>query len=462
MPRLEKDSLGTLELPDEVYYGVHTARALSNFPVSGIRARPEFVHAYVMLKKAAAFVNMELGGLDRSRGEAIVRAADEALSDRFKDQFVVDVFQAGAGTSFNMNVNEVLANRALEFLGRQKGDYDYLSPNDHVNFAQSTNDTFPTASHIAVVNASTELLSVLRDLAGAFAKKGKEFRSIPKSGRTHLMDAMPVTLGAEFKAYATAVDRSSERIGQRRDDLRELAIGGTATGTGANAHPEYRSRIIERLSELYGEQFQAARDSFEALQSRSQLAAFSSALKELALELIRIANDLRMLGSGPTTGLAEIRLPAVQPGSSIMPAKVNPVMAECLNMIAFQVMASDTAVALAAQAGQIDLNIMTPVMTYNILTAMALVTDYLPVFRRLCVDGIEADEARCRSYIGLNPALVTLLSPKLGYLKAAALAKEALEKCQPVAELAISKGIVTAEEAAELFDQDKAAQSAYE
>jgi aspartate ammonia-lyase len=375
---------------------------------------------------------------------------------------VVDVFQAGAGTSFNMNVNEVLANRALELLGRPKGDYEYLSPNDHVNKAQSTNDTFPTASHMAVIKASGELLSVLDDLAAALAMKGREFASVPKSGRTHLTDAMPVTLGAEFAAYFAAIERSAERLAQRRDDLQELAIGGTATGTGATAHREYRERIIGKLSELCGEQFLPARDSFEALQSRSQLAAFSGALREVALELIRVANDLRLLGSGPTTGLAEIRLPAVQPGSSIMPGKVNPVMAECLDMVAFQVVGNDTAVAMAAQAGQLDLNVMTPVMVHNILTSIALLVSYLPVFQTRCVEGIEADEERCRAHLERNPSLATLLSPKIGYLAAAELAKEALAKGVSVSELAVARGVLTAEEAAVLFDLDKAARSQYD
>jgi aspartate ammonia-lyase len=462
MPRTERDSLGELELPDEVYYGIQTARALTNFPVSGIRERPEFINAYVQVKKAAALVHVELGLLDQGRADVIVRAADEVLSGKLRDQFVVDVFQAGAGTSFNMNVNEVLANRALELLGRPRGDYDFISPNDHVNKAQSTNDTFPTASHIAVLTVSARLLEVLHGLAGALVRKGEEFASVPKSGRTHLTDAMPVTLGAEFRAYATAIDRSAEWIEQRRDDLKELAIGGTATGTGASAHPQYRERVIAKLSELCGEELRSARDSFEALQSRSQLAAFSGALRELALELIRVANDLRLLGSGPTTGLAEIRLPAVQPGSSIMPGKVNPVMAECLDMVAFQVVGNDTTVAMAAQAGQIDLNVMTPVMTHNILTSISLLTNYLPAFQTRCMEGIEADEERCRAYVELNPSLATLLCPKIGYLKAAELAKEALEKRISVAELAVSKGILTPEEAAAIFDPEKAARSQYE
>lgn len=452
MSRTERDPLGKIELPDHVYYGIQTARAIENFPVSGIQERPEFVKAYALVKKACALANMELGMLDEERGNAIVKAADECLAGDFSDQFPVDVFQAGAGTSFNMNVNEVLANRALEILGKPKGDYEFLSPNDHVNKAQSTNDTFPTASHIAIAAIAHKLLKAIHDLARAFIEKGDEFSSVQKSGRTHLTDATPVTLGDEFRAYGSALHRAAARIDQRVDDLLELPIGGTATGTGLNTHPEYRETVVAKLAKLTCMPFRQAKNSFEALQSRSQIAAFSSALKELSQELIRIANDLRLLGSGPTTGLAEIELPAVQPGSSMMPGKINPVMAECLNMVAFQVVASDTAVSLAAQAGQIDLNVMTPSMTYNILQSIAILTNYLPVFRKRCVEGIVADVERCRAYLEMNPSLATLLSPKIGYLGAAILAKESLEKKIPVLKLAIKKGIITREETDKLLN----------
>ncbi|MDY6933678.1 MAG: aspartate ammonia-lyase [Spirochaetota bacterium] len=452
MKRIEKDSLGTLKLPQDVYYGIQTARALYNFPVSGIHAHPVFINAYTIIKKSAALTNMELKLLDRRKGKAIVEAASEILSGEFIDQFVVDVFQAGAGTSFNMNVNEVIANRALEILGYPKGEYDYLNPNDHVNMSQSTNDTFPSASHIAVATFSGKLIAVLHNLADSFLEKEKEFLHIPKSGRTHLMDAMPLTLGAEFAAYASAIERSIERISQRRNDLFELAIGGTATGTGANTHPDYMKKVIAYISELCDEEYIPAHNSFEALQSRSQLSAFSSSLKELALELIRIANDLRLLGSGPTTGLAEIEFPPVQPGSSIMPGKVNPVMAECLDMICFQVVGNDMVVALAAQAGQIDLNIMTPIIVYNILQSIEIFTNYLPVFCLRCIKGIKANEDVCRFHIEMNPSLATLLSPKIGYLAASELAKESIKQRVSVPELAVHKGILTPEEASELFD----------
>jgi aspartate ammonia-lyase len=462
MSRKEKDYLGEIELSDDAYYGVQTARAIKNFPVSGITERPEFIRAYVVVKKAAAMVNMELGELDEERGRAIVKAVDEVISGGFDEQFPVDVFQAGAGTSFNMNVNEVLANRALEILGHEKGEYDFLSPNDHVNMAQSTNDTFPTASHMAVITAADVLLSRLTALGDAFEKKAQEFGSIAKSGRTHLMDATPLTLGQEFAAYASAIKRAKDRIFQRRNDLLEIAIGGTAVGTGANTHPDYRERMIKTLSELLSIEFISAKDSFESLQSRSQLAAFSGALRELVLELTRIANDLRLLASGPASGLAEISLPAVQPGSSIMPGKINPVMAECLNMVCFQVVGNDTTVAMAAQAGQLDLNVMTPVMTYNILFSLDILNNYLPAFQERCIEGILADEETSGSYLELNPSLATLLTPKIGFMEAAKLAKEAFDKGLSVPKLAVEKGLITQEEADELFDTKKIARSRYE
>lgn len=385
-------------------------------------------------------------------------ATDEVLAGltgRYSDQFPVDIFQAGAGTSSNMNVNEVLANRALELLGRDRGDYGFLSPNDHVNMAQSTNDTFPTASCIAIIFAADRLLDVLSLLSDAFWKKEREFLRIPKSGRTHLMDAVPVTLGNEFGAYAAALTRASHRVRERRDDLLELPLGGTATGTGANTKPGYQELVILKLSELCELPLKKAENSFEALQSRSQLSAFSGALKEIAIELIRIANDLRLLNSGPTTGISEIELPPVQPGSSMMPGKYNPVMAECLDMIGFRIIGNDTTVTLAAQAGQLELNVMTPVITSSILESVDLLTNYLPIFQKSCVEGIEAHEDRCRAYLELNPILATFLTPKIGYLKAAELANEALEKRLSVKEIAITKGILNKEEADKLLKTEK-------
>jgi len=451
MARIEHDSLGEREVPDDAYYGIETVRARENFPVSGVCEPQEFVHAYLLVKKAAAQTNIDLLVLDPARGRAILQAADEALSGRFDDQFIVDIFQAGAGTSFHMNINEVLANRALEILGRPRGSYDYLSPHDHVNAGQSTNDTFPTASHVAIINSADHLLTILRDLATSFDEKGYVFSGLRKSGRTHLMDALPLTLGDEFRAYGAVLRRSAERIRQRRDDLCEVALGGTATGTGANSHPDFRSRAMDHLNDLTGLPLKTAEDPFEALQSRSQMAAFSGALRELAQELVRIANDLRLLSSGPVTGLGEITLPPVQPGSSIMAGKVNPVMAECLDMVAFQVIGNDTTVALAAQAGQIDLNVMTPVMTANILQSLILLKNFLPVFNVRCVTGITTDENRLRENLLNNPMLATLLAPKIGYAKAAEVARESGQEKIPVPELAVRKGIISKEEARELF-----------
>lgn len=459
--RRERDSIGEMDVQADVYYGIQTVRSLENFPVSGRRERPELVQAYAMVKKAAAMANKELGVLDSEKADAIIQAAGEVIAGGMADQFPVDIFQAGAGTSFHMNVNEVLANRALEICGRARGEYGYISPNDHVNRSQSTNDTFPTASHIAIMNRADHLLTILSVFISALEEKGQEFLDMPKSGRTHLMDAVPVTLGDEFLAYAAAVARSARRIRERRDDLLEVALGGTATGTGANTPPGFRANVIEHLSTISSLPLMPARDSLEALQSRSQMAAFSGSLRELSNELGRIANDLRLLGSGPVTGLGELVLPAVQPGSSIMPAKVNPVMAECLNMVSFQVIGNDCVVSLAAQAGQVDLNVMTPVMTCNILDSLAMLNSYLPVFVERCVVGIEANEGRLSQYIDKNPILATLLSPRIGYLGAAEIARESARTGRPVRDIAIERGILTTREADDLFDMAQAARNRY-
>lgn len=450
-----------MELPDMCYWGIQTARAVQNFPVTGRKERPVFIHAYAQVKKAAAIANMALVELDSSRGSAIVQAADEIMTGVFDDQFPVDIFQAGAGTSFNMNLNEVIANRALEILGHNKGEFKFLSPNDHVNLGQSSNDTFPTASHLAIIQAVDEFDPVLRSISKAFYEKANEFAFIPKPGRTHLMDAVPILLGDEFHAYGIAIERCADRLRDQRMHLLEIPLGGTATGTGVNSHPEFRKTVFQELRRLSSLDLVYARDSFEALQSRSQLVMVSGALRSLALELIRIANDLRLLGSGPHAGIGEISLPAVQPGSSIMPGKVNPVMAECLNMVAFQVIAYDTAVALAAQAGQLELNVMTPVMTYNILESLAMLTSYLPVFETRCIRGITADKERCRTGIEGNPMLATILAPRIGYLKAAELAIESEQTGRPVKELAIEKGIISMDEADVLFDSNNLARKVF-
>jgi aspartate ammonia-lyase len=452
MMRKERDPLGVREVPSEAYYGIQTVRAMENFPVSGIREPPALVTAYAVIKKAAALTNMELRVLDLQKGNAIVTASEEIMAGKLADQFPVDVYQAGAGTSFNMNVNEVIANRALEILGRSRGDYEFLDPNDHVNRAQSSNDTFPTASHIAIIREADQLDRVLADLAAALQKKGDACAHLSKTGRTHLMDAVPVTLGDEFYAYSAAVTRAGVRIRERRHDLLEVAIGGTATGNGVNTPDGYRETVIRILRSLTALDLVPAGNSFEALQSLSQMGAFSGSLKELALELIRIANDLRLMNSGPVSGLYEISLPPVQPGSSIMPGKFNPVMAECADMIAFRIVGNDTAVSMAMQAGQFELNVMAPLIVHNILESVSLLTRYLPVFTAQCIDGIVAHEERLMAGAVINPALATLLTPKIGYRKAAEIAHESLLKQQAVRDLAVEKGILTEEEADALFD----------
>jgi aspartate ammonia-lyase len=444
--RIEVDSLGEKAVPEDAYFGIQTLRAMENFPVSGIKAPEVFIKAYVMIKKAAALANAEVGWLDEEHKQAIVQACDEVLAGKLLDQFVVDVFQAGAGTSFNMNVNEVLTNRALEILVKPRGDYKSVNPNDHVNMGQSTNDTFPTATHIAILMALQPLLKELDSLTDAFEEQSRKYNGIMKSGRTHLQDAVPVTIGQEFGAYASALRHSTEQLRERQKNLYELALGGTAAGTGANSHPRYKQIAIREIQKMTGFPLKPAENAFEALQSYRPVQTVSSGLKELALELIRVANDLRLLSSGPTTGLAEIILPSVQPGSSIMPGKVNPVMAECLDMVAFQVVGNDLTVAFAVQAGQLDLNVMMPVIVHNVLFSIQLLTNYLPVFRRKCVKGITVNEKRCAQYLEKNPALATFLSPHIGYLEAAKIAKQALEEGRSVKEVALEKGLLKPEE----------------
>ncbi|MFW6305223.1 MAG: aspartate ammonia-lyase, partial [Candidatus Saliniplasma sp.] len=405
--RKERDSMGVKEVPEDALHGVQTVRAMENFPVTGRTAFPELIDSYILLKKACAEANMELEKLDKKKGGHILEAC-EKVHGSFYDEFKVDVFQAGAGTSFNMNVNEVIANKALELAGKEKGDYEYIHPNDHVNMSQSSNDTFPTASHLAVIDISQDLLVELNGLEKDFEDKGREFSDIAKSGRTHLMDATPVTLGDEFLGYARAMKRSYENLETSLKGLYELPIGGTATGTGVNTPSGFREKVVKKLSSEYDIEFVSAENSFEMLQSRMPMGDLMGALKNLALELIRIANDLRLLSSGPKTGFSEIQLPAVQPGSSIMPGKVNPVMAECLNMISFQIVGNATTVDMAVQAGQMELNVMTPVITYNIMESVWMLNNFLPVFRERCVQGISANREKCKEHFESSASLATL------------------------------------------------------
>jgi aspartate ammonia-lyase len=450
--RIEKDSLGEMEVPAEAYYGVQTARALENFPISGLRAHPALITAHATIKKSAALTNQELGNLDSRIAGAIVQASEEVIEGKLRDQFVVDVFQAGAGVSFNMNCNEVIANRAIEILGGSRGDYKLVHPNDHVNMAQSTNDTFPTSMRLSTLMMIRELDPVLERLEGAFASKGMEFDSIIKSGRTHLQDAVPVRLGQEFAAYAATIGRCRARILLCRDTLSDLGIGGTAAGTGINTHPEYRTRIVAHLSRLTGFSLKSSPDLREAMQSQLPLSDISSALKLLALELVRIANDLRLLSSGPRTGFAEIQLPAVQPGSSIMPGKVNPVMPEVLDMVAFQVVGNDLTVALAVQAGQLELNVMMPAMIYNVLQSMEILKNTLEVFRSRCVAGITADPGRCEQYALHSVGIATALNRHIGYAAAAEVAKDSMRTGKSIYEIVVERKLLDSEELRRILD----------
>jgi aspartate ammonia-lyase len=449
--RIEEDSLGKREVDASAYYGIQTLRARENFPISGWTVAPQMLRAYALLKQACARANVELGAVDALRGVAIQKAAQEMAEGRFNDQFVVDVFQAGAGTSTHMNVNEVLANRALELLGKARGDYDELSPNDHVNRGQSTNDTYPSAAQVATLFALRELRAALAVLVQSLRAKEKEFDRIPKAGRTHLKDAMPVRLGSEFGAYASSLEHLLETLPAVEKALAELPLGGSAVGSGINTKPGYRRRSVAIYAELSGLPLTAARDPFETMQSRWPLGAASSFLRGLAQELVRIANDLRLLSSGPATGFDEIRLPEIQPGSSIMPAKVNPSAAECLNMVAFHVIGADLATSLAVQAGQLEINVMMPLATFEVLSSATLLTNYLPVFARSCVDGITVNRPVLERYLMESTALATILTPKFGYLKVAELIHESARTGATVKSLLVQQGLLSPAEADELL-----------
>lgn len=450
--RIQRDSLGEVEVPAEAYYGAQTARARENFPISGLTAHPQFIRATAMVKQAAAEANMALGELDPALGRAIVQAAQEIVAGRWHDQFVVDVFQAGAGTSHNMNTNEVIANRANEILGRPLGANKPVHPNDHVNMAQSTNDVFPTAMRVAALLLLAELYPALEHLAGALDDKAREFDHIVKAGRTHLQDAVPVRLGQEFGAYAEAVRRGTQRIRAAAASLLELNIGGTAAGTGLNSHPQYREEVVRRLKAITGFDVRPAANLQERMQSLADFADVSSALKVLALELIRIANDLRLLSSGPFTGLGEIVLPAVQPGSSIMPGKVNPVMAEVTDMVCFQVVGNDLTIAMATQAGQLELNVMMPVVNHNLLQSITIITNVARVFADRCIVGIVANAERCRDLVERSSALATALNPYIGYEAAAKVAQEAVASGRTIREIVLARGLLMPEEMDQVLD----------
>ncbi len=456
--RIEKDSLGELQVPADAYYGVQTARAVANFPISGLRPSAAFVRATVQIKKAAAIVNARLGELPQDIADAIVAAADEVLSGQLADQFVVDVFQAGAGTSHNMNTNEVLANRAIELIAAKRGveakrgDYKVVNPNDHVNMAQSTNDVIPTAIRLAALQLCEEFYPVLERLRKAFAEKAREFDGIIKSGRTHLQDAVPIRLGQEFAAYAVSVGKHNARLHAAAEELKELGIGGTAAGSGLNAHAQYREEMARQLSEQTGLKLAPTKNTFEAMQSMAPFVGVSAALRNLALDMTRIANDLRLLASGPRTGLAEIELPAVQPGSSIMPGKVNPVLAEMLNMVCYHVIGNDTTVAMASQAGQLELNVMMPIIAHDLLEALTVFRNALDAFAEKCVRGITADPERCREYAEKSLSLITALNPHVGYQRAADIAKEMLKSRRGAREVTREMGLMDDAQLNEVLD----------
>jgi aspartate ammonia-lyase len=444
--RTERDSLGEVKVPAAAYYGVQTRRAVENFPISGLTAPVELVVATVQIKKAAAQANAALGRLDTAIADAIVRAADEVLGGKLRDQFVVDVYQAGAGTSHNMNTNEVLANRAAEILGGRRGEYSRVHPNDHVNMGQSTNDVFPTATRLAVLSMASPLAEAGRELGRALHRKSEEFASVLKTGRTHLQDAVPITLGQEFGGYSANVLHAAGQVALTSVQLLEMNLGATAVGTGLNAGDEYTERAVSNLAANTGLPVEPAASRFRVTQSMGDLLAYSSALRRLAVEVSKIASDLRLLSSGPRAGLAEISLPAVQPGSSIMPGKVNPSVPEMVNQVCYQVYGCDAAILAAADGGQLELNVMMPVIAWNAIHATRILTAAMNVLRSRCVDGVRADEDRCRELLDRSTALATALSPYIGYAATADIAKTAVATGRLVRELVRERGLIPDDE----------------
>ncbi len=451
--------MGERPIPEDAYYGIQTLRAVENFSISGLKPLPTYVDACLLIKKAAAIANGELGCIPRDISQAVVQAADEVLQGQFREQFVVDVYQAGAGTSHHMNVNEVLANRALEILGDKKGNYSRLSPNDHVNFGQSTNDVIPTAIRIGGLLAlERTLYPALGDAIAVMDRQADAFSEVVRSGRTHLQDAVPVRLGENFRAWGQILTDHMSRIETSAKDLTLLGLGGSAAGTGLNTHPKYRMRVAEILSYLIGQSVQPAPHLMAAMQSMAPFLAVSGALRNLAQDCVKISHDLRLLDSGPKTGFKEIQLPPVQPGSSIMPGKYNPVMAEMISMVCFQVMGYDNAIALAAQAGQLELNVMMPLIAYNLIHSIEILGNALSALTHRCLQGVKANRKRCVAYAESSLALVTALNPHIGYLNAAAIAKESLETDKSLRQLVLERGMMSPEDLAQILDLEKMSQ----
>jgi aspartate ammonia-lyase len=453
--RTERDPLGPLEVPADALYGVQTMRARQNFPISGLKPLWPFVQAQVWIKRAAALTHKETGRLDPKLADAIVQAADEVLAHRWDDQFVVDPYQAGAGTSHNMNVNEVLANRANELLGGERGTYKPVHPNDHVNMAQSTNDTIPTNIRLAALGQLDGLVRAFGDLRDALAEKGREFDHIVKAGRTHLQDAMPIRLGQEFAAYAGSIDRALRRAVQAADYLRDLGIGGSAVGTGVTVEAEYPALMHRYLKEITGLDLRVGQDRIQLMQSMGDAAAFSATLRGLAIDLSKIVSDLRLMVMGPRTGIDEIKLPAVQPGSSIMPGKINPSIPEMVNQVCFQVIGCDTTVAVASEHGQLELNVMMPVIAHNLLLSMLILTNAATVLTERTVRGIEANEDMCAYWVERSAALATALMPHIGYARAAELSKQSVKEGVLIREMVKRDGILPPEQADEVLDLRK-------
>ena len=444
--RIDNDSLGKVKVPYSAYYGPFTARAINLYKVTGQKAHTNLIRAYVMVKRSAALANKELKVLDSKKAQAIVKSCDEILAGKLLDEFVIEAINSGAGTAFNMNTNEVIANRALEILGKRKGAYEIISPNDHVNMSQSSNDTYPTVMHVAILLNMKGTIASLDNLIASLQRVARKFTGFIKIGRTHLMDAIPVTLGSEFEQYAFSLKHARTQLLQTMDLLCYVGLGGTAVGTGVNAPKGYRQLAIRNLSKVAALNLKPSENMFYSLQSKYDVVNCSSALRNLAIELSKIANDIRLMASGPTAGLSEILIPAVHAGSSIMPGKVNPSLAECLNMICFNIIGNDVSAALAAQAGQFELNVMMPSMLKCVLESTDMLKNFLPIFAASLVDGIKANNNKLESYIQKSPVLVTLLNPYIGYLKAAEIYKESLKTNKSIQELVLSRGLMSKEQ----------------
>jgi len=441
--RSDRDSLGSVKIPADSYYGPFTGRAIKQYHVTGQKAHPYLIKSFVMIKRSAAVANMKTKALDSKRENAIVKACDKILAGKYQDQFVVDMINSGAGTAFNMNTNEVIANVALKILGKKLGQYEFLHPNDHVNMSQSSNDTYPTAMNMSILFALNSLLPKIDKLTKSLAKKAKQFSKYKKIGRTHLMDALPVTLGSEFDAYVTSITKASNAITSSMIQLEQVALGGTAVGTGANTPKGYRKKVILELSKISKLGLVEQKNMQHSLQSKFAVANTSSAIRNLAIELGKISNDIRLMASGPVAGFGELEIPAVHAGSSIMPGKVNPSLAECMNMICFSVIGNDTTVAFAAQAGQLELNVMLPVMLKSVLDSTDMLTNFLPTFTVNLIDGLDANKKKLQDNIEKSPVIVTLLAPKIGYQESADLFKESMKTGKTIRDLVISKKLMT-------------------